>query len=158
LPGGNSSRRPGCNNLSLGSSATSRGKAVPIFQRRMLNLPARRRAAKILRSKKRARSHRTYDLKKSAFLRMNPSHLAGTSGSKKIAETGQTGSHAPQSVQIAGSIYICCWAGPPCMQSTGQTSTQASSLVPIHGSQITKAKKTRPPHSHSQALTRSLAI
>jgi hypothetical protein len=85
-----------------------------------------------------------YDWKKSAFFLMKECHLAGTSSTKKIAETGQTGSQAAQSVQTAGSMYICSSAEPPCMQSTGQTSTQKSSLAPMQGSQITNAKPEPP--------------
>jgi hypothetical protein len=83
-------------------------------------------------------------LKKSAFFRVKLCHLAGTSASRKIAETGQAGSHAAQSMQVTGSMYICSSSGPPCMQSTGQTSTQASSFAPMHGSQITNAKPDAP--------------
>jgi hypothetical protein len=75
---------------------------------------------------------------------MKPCHFAGTSDSRNIADTGQTGSHAPQSVQVIGSMYICSWFGPPCMQSTGQTSTQYNSLAPMQGSQITNAKTDAP--------------
>jgi hypothetical protein len=91
-------------------------------------------------------------LKKFAFLEMNPCHFAGTSGSKKIADTGQTGSQAPQSVHVAGSMYICSSLGPPWIQSTGQTSTQASSLAPIQGSVMTKAKLLAPPDSPAYFL------
>ena len=59
----------------------------------------RRRAAHLLIA-------RVY-LKNSAFFAMNLSHLAGTSGSAKIADTGQAGTHASQSMQVAGSMYIC---------------------------------------------------
>ena len=45
-------------------------------------------------------------LKNSAFFAMKLSHLAGTSGSAKIADTGQAGTHASQSMQVAGSMYI----------------------------------------------------
>ena len=45
--------------------------------------------------------------KKCAFFSMKVCHLAGTAASTKIAETGQAGSHAPQSVQVAGSMNIC---------------------------------------------------
>jgi hypothetical protein len=78
-----------------------------------------------------------YFLKKSAFFLMNECHFAGTWSSKKIADTGQTGSQAAQSVQVAGSMYICSSLAPPCMQSTGQTSTQNNSFAPMQGSQIT---------------------
>lgn len=78
-----------------------------------------------------------YPLKKSAFFFMKCRHLAGTSASTKIADTGQAGSHAAQSMQVIGSMYICGALGPPSMQSTGHTSTQANSFAPTHGSQIT---------------------
>ena len=71
-------------------------------------------------------------------------HLAGTSASIKIADTGQAGSQAAQSMQVTGSMYICNSSGPPCMQSTGHTSTQASSFAPMHGSQITYVKLDAP--------------
>ncbi len=45
-------------------------------------------------------------LKNSAFFVMKLSHLGGTSGSAKIADTGQAGTHASQSMQVAGSMYI----------------------------------------------------
>jgi hypothetical protein len=61
-----------------------------------------------------------------------------------MADTGQTGSQAAQSVQTTGSMYICSSAEPPCIQSTGQTSTQKSSFAPMQGSQITNAKPDTP--------------
>ena len=82
--------------------------------------------------------------KKLAFLRMKLCHFAGTSDSMNIADTGQTGSQAAQSVQVTGSMYICISFGPPCMQSTGQTSTQYNSFAPMQGSQITNAKTDAP--------------
>src|SRR5215471_9960330 len=75
-------------------------------------------------------------------------HFSGRSSSAKIAETGQTGTQAPQSMHSTGSMKswsTCSNPGRPssycvsffgCMQSTGQASTQAVSLVPIQGSAI----------------------
>src|ERR1700676_4154443 len=72
-------------------------------------------------------------------------HFSGRSSKAKIAVTGQTGTQAPQSMHSTGLMYSCGsdsnlgssfrgW-----MQSTGQTSTHAVSLVPIQGSAITYA-------------------
>src|ERR1043165_2810498 len=72
-------------------------------------------------------------------------HLSGTSSSTKIASTGQAGTHAPQSMHSSGgmkSIFADSKAGSSLrgwMQSTGQTSTHAVSLVPMQGSVITYA-------------------
>jgi hypothetical protein len=52
-----------------------------------------------------------------------------------MASTGQTGSHAPQSMHAYGSttnIRDASW-----MQSTGQTSTQDWSVVPMQASVMT---------------------
>ena len=46
-------------------------------------------------------------LKNWAFFSMKACHFAGTSASIKMADTGHAGSQAPQSVQVAGSMYIC---------------------------------------------------
>src|SRR5258705_11564990 len=67
-------------------------------------------------------------------------HFSGRSSSAKIAETGQTGTHAPQSMHSTGSMYSISSAS--ClgssflglMQSTGQASTHAVSFVPMQGS------------------------
>src|SRR5215471_7589822 len=70
-------------------------------------------------------------------------HFPGRSPRAKIADTGHTGTHAPQSMHSTGSIYSISsplyfslsflgW-----MQSTGQASTQAVSFVPMHGSAMT---------------------
>src|SRR5215469_16677673 len=72
-------------------------------------------------------------------------HFSGRSSNAKIAVTGQTGTQAPQSMHSTGLMYSCVsdlnlgssfrgW-----MQSTGQTSTHAVSLVPTQGSAITYA-------------------
>ena len=59
-----------------------------------------------------------------------------------MAVTGQAGSQAPQSMQTSGSMKSCFASSNPSsslvgwMQSTGQTSTQAVSLVPMQGSAI----------------------
>src|SRR5712664_1091298 len=62
-----------------------------------------------------------------------------------MAVTGQTGTQAPQSMHSVGLMYSC-FSFSNCgsslrgwMQSTGQTSTHAESLVPMQGSAITKA-------------------
>ena len=81
-------------------------------------------------------------------------HSSGTSLSSKIASTGHSGSHAPQSMHSSGFMYkesfssgtnpsaLASAPAPvlscgPWIQSTGQTSTQAVSQVPTQGSQIT---------------------
>src|SRR5262245_54537562 len=59
-------------------------------------------------------------------------HLSGSASSGKIASTGHSGSHAPQSMHSSGSmirIRSNSW-----MQSTGQTSTQERSLMSMQGS------------------------
>src|ERR1044071_8723804 len=61
-----------------------------------------------------------------------------------MAATGQAGTKAAKSRQTTGSMYICDSPGPPCMQSTGHTSTQASSFAPMQGSQITYVKLYTP--------------
>ena len=69
-----------------------------------------------------------------------------------MASTGHSGSQAPQSIHSSGSIYSCLPSGSKpsalasapapflssgqCIQSKGQTSTQAVSQVPTHGSAI----------------------
>src|SRR5688572_18866642 len=63
---------------------------------------------------------------------MNGSHLSGSASSGKIASTGHSGSHAPQSMHSSGSmtrIRSYSW-----MQSTGQTSTHERSLMSMQGS------------------------
>src|SRR3954463_6282871 len=65
-------------------------------------------------------------------MRTKGSHLSGSASSGKIASTGHSGSHAPQSMHSSGSmtrIRSASW-----MQSTGQTSTQERSLMSMHGS------------------------
>src|SRR5208282_4255866 len=80
-----------------------------------------------------------------AFRSVYSFHFSGRSSSAKIAETGQTGTHAPQSMHSTGSMYSISSAANfslsflGWMQSTGQASTQAVSLVPIQGSAITYA-------------------
>src|SRR5438046_8401350 len=76
----------------------------------------------------------------SEFVAVNACHFSGKSSRAKIAVTGHTGTHAPQSIHSVGLIYSC--VTPSCsgsslrgwIQSTGHTSTQAVSFVPIHGS------------------------
>src|SRR2546421_11370937 len=65
-------------------------------------------------------------------MRTNGSHFSGSASSGKIASTGHSGSHAPQSMRSSGSITrirSASW-----MQSTGQTSTHDLSLMSMHGS------------------------
>src|SRR5918912_886591 len=69
---------------------------------------------------------------KAALILTNGSHLSGSASSGKIASTGHSGSHAPQSMHSSGSMTrmrSASW-----MQSTGQTSTQERSLMSMHGS------------------------
>src|ERR1051325_5093254 len=79
-------------------------------------------------------------------------HLSGTSSSAKIASTGHAGTHAPQSMHSSGWMNSCSAAANSgssfrgWMQSTGQTSTQAVSLVPTQGSQMMYATHTAPKH------------
>src|SRR6266567_4146476 len=65
-------------------------------------------------------------------MRTNGSHLSGSASSGKIASTGHSGSHAPQSMHSSGSItrMRSAWW----MQSTGQTSTHERSLMSMQGS------------------------
>src|SRR5438128_12497008 len=79
-------------------------------------------------------------------MRMNGCHFSGSASSGKIASTGHSGSHAPQSMHSSGSITRmrpASW-----MQSTGQTSTQDLSLMSMQGSammyvtQATLAKRS----------------
>src|SRR6202049_5015270 len=86
-----------------------------------------------------------------AFRSVYSFHLSGRSSSAKIADTGQTGTQAPQSMHSTGSMYnisSSAYAGESFfgwIQSTGHASTHAVSLVPIHGSAITYAIKSGPP-------------
>src|ERR1700747_3609481 len=70
-------------------------------------------------------------------------HFSGRSSSAKMADTGHTGTQAPQSMHSTGSIYSnssVAYAGSSFlgwMQSTGHASTHAVSLVPMQGSAIT---------------------
>src|SRR6266850_333993 len=79
----------------------------------------------------------------SALIGVKLFHFSGRSSSAKIAVTGQTGTHAPQSMHSVGWMYNCVSASKAgsslrgWMQSTGQTSTQAVSFVPMQGSAIT---------------------
>src|SRR5438105_4034378 len=56
-----------------------------------------------------------------------------------MALTGQVSTQAPQSMQPAGSMKFCSDESSDQMQSTGQTSTQVASLVPMQGCVMTKA-------------------
>ena len=69
------------------------------------------------------------------FFSMNAVYCGGTSSSGKIADTGHSGSHAPQSMHSSGSMTSMFL--PSRNASTGQTSTHARSLVLMHGSAIT---------------------
>src|ERR1700740_2105546 len=79
----------------------------------------------------------------SEFNAVNDCHFSGKSSRAKIAVTGHTGTHAPQSMHSTGLMYSC--VTPSCsgsslrgwMQSTGHTSTQAVSLAPIQDSALT---------------------
>src|SRR3954451_12705204 len=67
-------------------------------------------------------------------MRTNGSHLSGSAATGKIASTGHSGSHAPQSMHSSGSITrmrSASW-----MQSTGQTSTHDLSLMSMQGSEM----------------------
>src|SRR5579859_2403270 len=83
--------------------------------------------------------------KNAAFFAVNSVHFSGRSSSAKIAETGQTGTQAPQSMHSTGSMYSisapsnCGSSFLGWMQSTGHASTHAASLVPMQGSAITYA-------------------
>src|SRR6185436_10865655 len=67
-----------------------------------------------------------------------------------MADTGHAGTQAPQSMHSSGwmkSIGDCSNSGSflvGWMQSTGHTSTQAVSLVPMQGSVITKVMAAAP--------------
>src|SRR5687768_8712877 len=71
---------------------------------------------------------------------MNEAHSAGRSSCGKMAVTGHSSTHRPQSMHVSGSMYSISSAANfsvsslvGWMQSTGQTVTQAVSLVPMHG-------------------------
>src|SRR5271168_439676 len=87
-------------------------------------------------------------LYQSAFTGVKLDHFSGRSSSANIAVTGQTGTHAPQSMHSTGLMNSCFSPSNPAsslrgwMQSTGQTSTHAVSFVPMHGSAITYAIQT----------------
>src|ERR1700676_3931804 len=86
-----------------------------------------------------------------AFRSVKLFHFSGRSSSAKIADTGQTGTQAPQSMHSTGSMYnisSSAYAGESFfgwMQSTGQASTHAVSSVARHGSAITYAIKSVSP-------------
>src|SRR5262245_7443426 len=67
----------------------------------------------------------------SAFRAMNSRWSAGTSSSMKIASTGHSGTHRPQSMQVSGSMDSIC--SPSRKASTGQTTTQSVYLQPKQG-------------------------
>src|SRR3954465_1987759 len=64
----------------------------------------------------------------------NGSHLSGSASSGKIASTGHSGSHAPQSMHSSGSMTRMRFAS--WMQSTGHTSTHDLSLMSMQGSEM----------------------
>src|SRR3989441_5762024 len=75
---------------------------------------------------------------KAALMRTKGSHFSGSASSGKIASTGHSGSHAPQSIHSSGSIIRIrsnSW-----MQSTGQTSTHERSLMSMQGSAMMYVK------------------
>src|SRR6185437_10013878 len=80
-----------------------------------------------------------------AFLSAYSFHFSGRSSKAKMADTGHTGTHAPQSMHSTGSMNSMLepsnWGSSflGWMQSTGHASTQAASLVPMQGSAITYA-------------------
>src|SRR6266513_254851 len=73
----------------------------------------------------------------SALMGVKLFHFSGRSSSAKIAVTGQTGTHAPQSMHSVGWIYSCVSLSKFAsslrgrLQSTGQTSTQAVHFLPL---------------------------
>src|SRR5205807_10615601 len=85
----------------------------------------------------------SYRPKYFAFRSVKAFHFSGRSSRAKIADTGHTGTQAPQSMHSTGSMYSnssVAWAGSSFlgwMQSTGHASTHAVSLVPMQGSAIT---------------------
>src|SRR6478672_4794972 len=84
-----------------------------------------------------------------AFLSAYSFHFSGRSSRAKMADTGQTGTHAPQSIHSTGSMNNmsapsnCGSSFLGWIQSTGHASTQAASLVPMQGSAITYAIKVK---------------
>src|ERR671932_316077 len=90
-------------------------------------------------------------------MRTNGSHLSGRASSGKIASTGHSGSHAPQSMHSSGSITRMrsnSW-----MQSTGQTSTHERSLMSMQGSAmmyVTARQSSRTAGSGSQLVDERL--
>src|SRR5277367_3506093 len=61
-----------------------------------------------LATKPRAKSQQPkapYRPKYAAFFAVNSFHFSGRSSSAKMADTGHTGTHAPQSIHSTGSIY-----------------------------------------------------
>ncbi len=100
------------------------------------------------RAPSRERGIPNYRPKYLAFRSVKAFHFSGRSSSAKIADTGQTGTQAPQSMHSTGSMYNISSSGNAgasflgWIQSTGQASTQAVSLVPMHGSAITYVIKS----------------
>ena len=67
-------------------------------------------------------------------------HSAGRLSSGKIALTGHSGSHAPQSMHSFGSMYrMRSVPSSKWMQSTGQTDTHDWSITSTQGSAMTYA-------------------
>src|SRR6185312_11304214 len=91
-------------------------------------------------------SNRPYSRPKYLALRaVYSAHFSGRSSKAKIAETGHTGTQAPQSIHSTGSIYSCVTGAKSSsflrgwMQSTGHASTHAVSFTLIQGSAMTYA-------------------
>src|SRR5687768_13236729 len=79
---------------------------------------------------------------------MKLAHSAGRSSCGKMAVTGHSSTHSPQSMHVSGSMYSISAASKSAssfvgwMQSTGQTATQAVSFVPMQGWAIMWAMTT----------------
>src|SRR4029079_7861374 len=87
-------------------------------------------------------------------MRTKGSPLSGRASSGKIASTGHSGSHAPQSMHSSGSmikIRSNSW-----MQSTGQTSTQERSLMSIQGSEMMYVISSEPSNEARGAISSSV--
>ena len=66
---------------------------------------------------------------------MNARSSGATPSAGVMADTGQAGSHSEQSMHSPGSMTSIC--ATSWMQSTGQTSTQERSVVPMHAEPMT---------------------
>src|SRR3954454_395318 len=84
-------------------------------------------------------------------MRTNGAHFSGSPASGKIASTGHSGSHAPQSMHYSGSMTRmrpASW-----MQSTGQTSTQDLSLMSMQGSAMMYVIAAYPTEAVSSSIS-----